>query len=203
MKNILKDIPLLTGFSASMLLIYLSFNNSEIFWYLYTAAMLFLMSFVIITEKAQEEKPSLRYVMFGLFTGLLLYGVFWMGNQLILLLNLPFHDDVLRLYRTLSPTLLWHYAVLILIIVPGEEIFWRGFIQKRLLKFISPASSVLLSAILYTIPLLFAHNILLIVSGIVGGLVWSWLYYWKRSLTLVILSHLVFDIMLLIILPFN
>ena len=38
--------------------------------------------------------------------------------------------------------------VLMFIIIPGEEIFWRGFIQKRLMNYMNIKVAILLSVLL-------------------------------------------------------
>ena len=68
----------------------------------------------------------------GLFQEFFCLLFFGLGDAMIQLFNLPFEKEISSLYKAFAPVSLWHYIVLLFIIVPGEEIFWRGYIQKRL-----------------------------------------------------------------------
>ncbi len=205
MKRCATDVRLLLGIIGAHILIYMAYHNDAVFWYLYTATMLFCMSYAIVNNK-NNLKNSLsltQNILYGLLSGIILYALFFIGSLLIDWLQLKdLAKDVKQLYKTFSPSSLWHYLVLFSIIIPGEEIFWRGYIQKRLDDFkLQPSLIVLLSAILYTLPMLYSQNLALVIAGSFAGLVWAILYQWKKSLPLVIVSHLVFDCILLIILP--
>lgn len=205
MKRCATDVRLLLSIVGAHILIYLAYHNDDVFWYLYTATMLFCMSYAIVNNKNNSTStlPMSKNILYGLLSGIILYAIFFIGNLFIDWLQLKdLARDVNQLYKTFSPSSFWHYLVLFVIIIPGEEIFWRGFVQKRLgeLK-LQRSLIVLLSAILYTLPMLYSQNLALVVAGAVAGLVWAILYQWKKSLPLLIVSHLVFDCILLIILP--
>ena len=106
-----------------------------------------------------------------------------------------------RLYSRFAPDVIWHFIALILVIIPGEEFFWRGFIQKRILEHTNVRTSIILSSVLYAMVSLYSGYVLLGICAFIGGLMWSFLYAWKRSLPLVIVSHLTFDLLLLLFFP--
>lgn len=205
MKRCAKDVQLLLGIFGAHILIYLAYHNDDVFWYLYTATMLFLTGYAIVNNKNNYTNTlsMTKNILYGLLSGIILYAIFFIGDLLIDWLQLKdLAKDVKKLYRTFGPTSMWHYLVLFAIIIPGEEIFWRGYVQKRLDDFkLQPSLIVLLSAILYTLPMLYSQNLALVVAGAGAGLGWAILYQWKKSLPLVIVSHLVFDCILLIIFP--
>jgi membrane protease YdiL (CAAX protease family) len=84
---------------------------------------------------------------------------------------------------------------------PGEELFWRGFVQKRLLHYFGPYMSIFIGALLYASVHIYSGTLILMLAAFFSGLMWGALYLWKRSMPLVIVSHIVFDIMIFIILP--
>ena len=203
MKKFNADFRLIIGLIIAHLLMYFTFQDKAVFWYIFSASLLFLISYSILSEELNDEASFGSYLLYGIVSGLLLYGVFWAGYQLIDLLNLPFKKDVSKLYGRYSPSMLWHYIVLILIIIPGEEIFWRGFVQKRLLKFMNVPMAIVFSAILYASVHLYATHWILAFAALVAGLYWGFLYHWKRSMPLLIVSHLIFDLLLFVFLPFK
>jgi hypothetical protein len=91
--------------------------------------------------------------------------------------------------------------VLLFIIIPGEEIFWRGFVLKRLLNWLDAGSAVLAAAVLNAGAFYFTGFPVLMMAAFASGLLWGWLYIWKKSIPLVIVSHLTFNLLLLIIFP--
>ncbi len=88
-----------------------------------------------------------------------------------------------------------------LIAAPGEELFWRGYVQKRLFKYCGPKTSIVIGALLYASVHLYSKTFLLIFAAFISGMIWGTLYMWKKSMPLVIVSHIVFDIMIFMILP--
>ncbi|MBA4537385.1 CPBP family intramembrane metalloprotease [Bacillus aquiflavi] len=201
MKKCASDLRLIIGFFIAHLLLFLTFEDKSVFWYIFSASMLFLISYSILNEEMDDQAPVSNYLFYGIISGLLLYTVFWVGNSMINFFDLPFSKQVSRLYNRYAPTELWHYIVLLFILIPGEEIFWRGFIQKRILKYTNIWISIFVSALLYASVQIYAGHSILILAAFVGGLFWGALYTWKRSIPLIIVSHLTFDLMIFIFLP--
>lgn len=194
---------MILGILIAHLLLFFTFEDKTVFWYIFTASMLVLISYSIIHEEVEDNASTLSYFSVGIASGLGLFGLFWLGSSLIDLLNLPFSSQISRLYSRFSPEIFWQYLVLVLIIAPGEEIFWRGFIQKRLNKHFSVKMSIGLSVFLYASVHLYSGESILVIAAIIAGLAWSILYAWKRSLPLVIVSHIVFDLLLFVFIPLH
>ena len=201
MKTWMADRRLILGILIAHLLLFFTFEDKAVFWYIFTASMLVLISYTIIHENIEDEAPTLTYLTIGIASGLGLFGLFWIGSGLIDLLNLPFYSQISRLYNRFSPELFWHYLVLVLIIAPGEEFFWRGFIQKRINKYFDTKITIALSVLLYATVHLYSGEFILVLAAVIAGLAWSILYAWKRSLPLVIVSHIVFDLLLFVFIP--
>ncbi|MFE8698027.1 CPBP family intramembrane glutamic endopeptidase [Cytobacillus sp. FJAT-53684] len=202
MKKLTTDFRLIIGLVLAHVLMYFTFQDKAVFWYIFTASLLFLISYSILNEEVEDQLPFFSYLMYGVTSGFILFGLFWLGNNLIELLNLPFTKEIAKLYGRYSPTMLWHYIVLLLIIIPGEELFWRGFVQKRMLNYTRIPMGILLSSLLYASVHLYSTHWILAFAALIAGLYWGFLYAWKKSMPLVIVSHLIFDLFLFVILPF-
>ncbi|KAB2337314.1 CPBP family intramembrane metalloprotease [Cytobacillus depressus] len=203
MKKLLTDFRLIFGLVFAHILMNFTFQDKAVFWYIFSASLLFLISYSILNEELNDEASFGSYLLYGVGSGLVLYAIFWTGYHLIDLLNLPWMKHITKLYGRYSPSMLWHYIVLMLIIIPGEEIFWRGFVQKRILKYTNMPTGIIVSAILYASVHLYSPHWILAFAALIDGLFWGWLYTWKRSMPLLIVSHLIFDLLLFIILPFK
>jgi uncharacterized protein len=201
MKNRFIDLRLIAGYILAHALMYFTFSDRAIFWYIFTGSLLVLITFAMFQEDVDDEASFFKYISMGVLSGLLLYALFWLGVQIFDLFNLPFEKSIKNLYRWFAPTLFWQYLALILVAAPGEELFWRGFIQKRLLRYFGPIGSITIGALLYASVHIYSGTFILMLAAFLSGLLWGALYMWKKSMPLVIVSHIVFDIMIFIILP--
>ncbi len=203
MKIVMADRRLILGYLVAHILLFFTFKDQNVFWYIFTAAMLILISYSILNEEFGDEASTFAFFSFGILSGLALYMVFSAAHLSITELNLPFGKQVASLYRDFSPNLAWHFIVLIFIIAPGEEIFWRGFIQRRLLRITNVKKSIVISTVLYASVHFYSGELILVLAALAAGLAWSSLYAWKRSIPLVVISHIVFDLLLFVFLPLN
>ncbi|WAA11129.1 CPBP family intramembrane glutamic endopeptidase [Fervidibacillus albus] len=202
MKSRSLDWKLLIGLVIAHLLFYFTFDQTSVFWYILTGTTLFLISYTMVNEDIEDELSVFSYLIFGFISGILLYSLFFIGNTSFDWLHLStFQNQVISLYTKFSPDFIWHYIVLVLVIIPGEEIFWRGFVLKRLLHFLPSGTSIILSALLYASVYLYSGYFVLMLAAIVSGSIWGLLYVKKRSIPLVIISHLTFDLLLFLFLP--
>jgi uncharacterized protein len=202
MNNRAVDLRLLIGFVIAHLLLYFSFHDKSVFWYLYSGSILLLIAYGMFQEDVADDASFFTYISIGTISGLVLFGFFWLGNQGIVIFDLPFERDIHKLYRWFAPSIFWEYLSLVLVAAPGEELFWRGFILNRLLKYFNPVISIIVGAILYASVMIYSGEFILVLATFLCGLFWGALYLWKKSMPLVIVSHLIFDIMLFIIFPF-
>ncbi len=149
------------------------------------------------------EGSWIRSLIIGCCSGVALYLIFVVGKVVIIILQLPFINQIQALYETVNPTLWWHYIVLFCVIIPGEELFWRGLIQQRLSYLIKPEQAIFAGAILYASAHIYAGNIVLVLASLIGGIIWGSLYVWKRNMVLLISSHIIFDLFLVILFPLS
>jgi len=93
------------------------------------------------------------------------------------------------------------FLLLLLITGPGEEIFWRGFLQENLMVKYGNAAGFILTTFIYGSIHIFSLNFMLTMAAYVAGAFWGALYLWKRDLTMVIVSHSLWSAVIFAILP--
>jgi uncharacterized protein len=201
MKRSIIDYRLIFGLILAHLLLFFSFHDKSIFWYIFSGSVLILITYAMLQGDVDDDASFFHYIFIGAISGVLLYLVFWLGHQAIEFLHLPFDKSIKNLYRWYAPSLFWQNLALVLVASPGEELFWRGFIQKQLLKYMGPIGSILTASLLYASVHIYSGSFLLVFSAFFSGFIWGLLYIWKKSMPLVIVSHIVFDIIIFIILP--
>lgn len=203
MKKYFQDPRILIGLIIAHVLLYFSFHDKAIFWYIFSGSILVLIAYAMFQEEVDDELSFIQYLFLGAISGFLLYFVFWLGIRSLDFLQLPHNRSIENLYKWFAPSLFWQYLALVLVAAPGEELFWRGFIQKRLQKDFAPTVSILTASILYASVHIYSGSFLLVFAAFLSGLVWGYLYFLKKSMPLIIVSHIIFDLMVFIILPFN
>ena len=93
--------------------------------------------------------------------------------------------------------------LLLCVIGPAEEIFWRGFIQRSLSARYSPTLAFIVTTAIYTLVHLPSGNFMLIMAALVCGIAWGGLYWlWPNRLPSIIISHAVWDAAAFVWFPF-
>ncbi|NLY79541.1 MAG: CPBP family intramembrane metalloprotease [Lysinibacillus sp.] len=203
MKNSKQLILLLLSLAFIFISMYFTFEEKKIFWYLYTFTLLVGTAISILYGKFKDELPTWKYMLYGIGYGTITYGIIRLGYIILNYID----DDLLKTVRkfldSYGPNNIWHYLLLIFIIVVGEEIFWRGYVQEKLKQFVSPILSCIFTSVLFSLAIALSGFIPGVICAFVIALIFGALYEWKQSLPLVIVAHETFILFLFLILPFH
>ncbi len=110
--------------------------------------MLFLLSFVIFNDDLKKEFSFVKGILPGIFSGIVLYIIFYIGAFIIKVMPGGLENSVEAAFNKYSTHSLIIWLLLIVAIIPGEEIFWRGFVLKRLNHYFNPWFSNVFAALL-------------------------------------------------------
>ncbi|MBC1360657.1 CPBP family intramembrane metalloprotease [Listeria welshimeri] len=201
MKSIKIDYKLVLGLILCALLVILTYQFPRVFWYLYGAGMLFLLSFVIFNDDLKKEFSFTKGILPGIFSGIVLYIIFYIGAFILKVMPGGLDNSVEAAFNKYSTNSLIIWSLLIIAIIPGEEIFWRGFVLKRLNQYFNHWFSNIFAALLCMVMMLPSGNFAAIIGIFVASLVWNVMYSYRPSLLMVYLSHLTFAFLLLAALP--
>ena len=132
----------------------------------------------------------LRSFLLGVFSAVLLYFIFSLGNKLAPTILPGAKTQVGAIYSLgAGANRILIFLLLFFITGPGEEIFWRGFLQDRLMKRWGNFSGFLMTTALYGGVHIFSRNLILVLAALVAGAFWGLLYLWKKDLLIQITSH--------------
>ncbi|MHC4563920.1 MAG: lysostaphin resistance A-like protein [Planctomycetota bacterium] len=138
----------------------------------------------------------------GLGGAAVLYGVFWIGRVVSLAIFDFAPSQIASVYELRAGAPAAVIAVLLVVwIAPAEEIFWRGFLQKRLADRIGPWRGYLVAAVLYAAVHVWAFNVMLLIAALVCGVFWGWLMLRCKSLWPGIISHAAWDVTVFVLAP--
>jgi membrane protease YdiL (CAAX protease family) len=181
------------------------------FWWWMTVNLVVLLTLVQFVDASWRhalvadfrDYPA-RKVAVGVLSALVLYGVFWLGNKLSCFLFPGAAQNIAAVYGYKGQASGLRIALLMLLIIgPGEELFWRGFLQRHLANRLDGRRGWLWATAIYTAIHVVSGNPMLVVAAGVCGLFWGWLYWKRGSLLLNIVSHTIWDIGVFLLFPFH
>jgi membrane protease YdiL (CAAX protease family) len=180
------------------------------FWWWMTANLVILIGWAAYVSPAFRSSVSNdiraglpKKIALGFASAAVLYAVFFAGNILARKL-FPFAaQGIAAVYdfkSGVAPARVW--ILMTLVIGPGEEIFWRAYLQRALSRRIGTWPGFLLATVLYAGVHAGSGNVMLILAALVCGLFWGWLYLRFNSITLNAVSHTTWDIAVFLLFPF-
>ncbi len=179
------------------------------FWWWISADILTMIGLSLAAERgyarrleADARSRPAKKIALGVLSAAVLYAVF-AGGKAVVFKVLPFAPaaiaDVYRLRQGAS--LLRILLLLGLVIGPGEELFWRGFLQDRTGLLLGPDAGLWLTALLYALVHVASGNIIFVLAAAVCGLYWGLTYRIFRSPLLNAVSHTVWDVAVFVLFP--
>ncbi len=155
----------------------------------------------LLGNMAIANEPELRRLRFrerdlslGLLSAAGLYGIFRVGDHLARRLMPKGHQEIGDIYALRSQAPPSEIAARLAgIIGPGEELFWRGFVQRR--------AGGIAAAAAYGGAHLVTGNMTLVGAATVAGIYWGLLRALGMSLPALITSHVAWDLWIFLIAP--
>ncbi|MCG6909461.1 MAG: CPBP family intramembrane metalloprotease [Deltaproteobacteria bacterium] len=181
------------------------------FWWWMSANVVGLSAIAVLLDRGWREDVSRdlaeavwKKAGLGLASATALYAVFYLGNTTARHL-LPFAGrGIENVYAFKDNVSAVRIALLMAFVIgPGEELFWRGFLQRRLQMEKGPLRGFLLATTVYTAVHLASGNLMLVLAAGVCGLFWGFLYLRTGSLLVNVISHTIWDLVIFLIFPMN
>ena len=178
------------------------------FWYAMTVSALILIFMAwALGRDSQSSIFNFQFSFYQLLLGLVLaaalWGVFWVGDKLSSLMFGFAREQVDSIYGMKTGIQPWLIALLLLFIIgPAEELFWRGFIQHKLSLHWGENWGFAVTTAIYTLIHLWSFNFMLIMAALVCGIVWGGLYRLQpKWLPALVVSHAVWDACVFVVFP--
>jgi membrane protease YdiL (CAAX protease family) len=179
------------------------------FWWWIGANVALLVSLSFVLDRsyfsfvmADFHSRRMKKILLGVISAVALYFIFYAGSYISRAL-FPFASsgisDVYSFRGNASP--LRVVLLLVFVIGPGEEVFWRGFIQRQWQDRFGRLSGCLFATALYSVVHLGSGNAMLTLAACVCGLFWGGLYLRYRSPLLNIVSHTLWAMLIFVVFP--
>jgi len=181
------------------------------FWWWMSGNLIILISLSFLFDrsylpslKSNITSNALKKTGIGLLSAAFLYLVFFVGNFLSREWFEFAGSGIENVYDFRGGASTIRIALLmILVIGPGEELFWRGYLQRQFSAQWGRYNGLLISLLVYTGVHVFTGNIMLILAAFICGLFWGWLYLKYQSMVINVISHTIWDVVVFLLLPFN
>lgn len=175
------------------------------FWWMMTgsACLLSLMATFFSPGWWKSMKITPREVLLGVAIAVVLWSVFWVGDKLSQLMFDFARPQVDTIYGMKEGESLWLLTILMLFLIgPAEEIYWRGYVQKTLSERWSPNIGFVVTTLIYALVHAGSLNFMLVMAALVAGAAWGLLYrLFPEHFAAIVISHAVWDVAVFIWFP--
>jgi uncharacterized protein len=175
------------------------------FWIKLIVSASFLAAVGLISSRRELKVLftfKIRHLWVGIVSALALYGIFWVGKDAATLLFSFAPGQIASVYATrtqLDTALIGLF--LMLLMGPAEEIYWHGFVQRRLVERYGAKTGILGVVVVYALVHAVSLNPMLILAAGVCGLFWGLLYQYEQNLIPLIISHSLWDVLIFVLFP--
>ncbi len=143
-------------------------------------------------------------VALGIASAALLWGVFWVCNELSRMIFSFAGSQVSAIYDLRTGNNPWVVGVMLMVVIgPAEELFWRGTVQRAMEAKWGRTAAFFAATAAYTLVHIWSLNLMLIGAAAVCGGFWALIYAWRRNLTAVLISHCLWDVAVFLIFPIS
>lgn len=167
------------------------------FWYVmaFSAVLLISISVKHLPKVSLRLRDIAIEVLIGLVIAFLLWWIFWVGDKMSGWLFDFARPQVDMIYGMKTGTYGWLIALLLMFVIgPAEELFWRGYIQRELSERYGSNVGFLACTAVYTLIHIPSGNFMLVMSALVCGLAWGGLYrLYPRHFLAIVVSHAIWD----------
>lgn len=167
------------------------------FWWMMAGSSLALSAAALLLRPAlrNEIRFGWKDAVAGAAIAALLWGVFWTGDRLSSLVFDFARPQVNEIYAMKTGESRWLLSGLLLLIIgPAEEIFWRGYVQRTLSERGNPDRGFVAATALYALVHAASLNFMLVAAAFTAGAVWGALYrYFPHRFGAIVLSHALWD----------
>ena len=141
-------------------------------------------------------------LVLGAASAMVLYAIFWVGGRTSSMI-LPFaSQQVSNIYTKVLGPPTWMLVLLLFFVTgPCEEVFWRGYVQDKLMNRLGSWKGWAAATALYAGFHLVTFNFMLIAAAGVAGGFWGFMYMRNRRLAPLIVSHSLWSVFAFAIIP--
>lgn len=173
----------------------------------FSTSLLSVISLLSYKDQLKKENWKANEIFIGIGSALLLYGIFWFGKFVLDSIGIiPGHrENISNVYANQGSVP--SYVVGLSLFFPigfGEEIFWRGYLQRVLGEKYGKWKGFYITVFFYTAVHIPTLNPVLILASFLVGIFWGLIFVWRNNnIVPGMISHMLWDPLIFIIAPLN
>lgn len=175
------------------------------FWWMMTASACTLSTLATIFNPGwwKQVRIDASNIILGVVIAVALWSIFWIGDKLSQIMFNFARPQVDLIYSMKDGESAWLLTALMLFLIgPAEEIFWRGYIQKTFAARWNPNIGFIVTTAIYALVHAGSCNFMLTMAALVAGFVWGLLYrFFPNRFGAIIISHALWDVAVFIWFP--
>lgn len=175
------------------------------FWWMMTASacVLSLIATLFSPGLWKRVKLTPTNILLGIAIAAALWGIFWIGDKLSQMMFDFARPQVDTIYGMKDGESPWLLTFLMLFLIgPAEEIYWRGYVQQNLSERWNPNVGVIVTTAIYALVHAGSFNFMLTMAALVAGAAWGILYrFFPERFSAIIISHALWDVAVFIWFP--
>jgi uncharacterized protein len=178
------------------------------FWVMmaFSTTVLYTISIIYYRDQFKKEFFNFKEISIGISSAALLYFIFWFGKFILDKYGIiPNHNQNISMVyanREVMPS--WLVALLLFFPIGfGEEMFWRGYIQRFLSEKYNKWIGLLITVFFYTAVHIPTMNPVLMLAAFIVGFYWGLIFLWRGNIIAAVLSHMLWDPFIFVVFPVN
>lgn len=172
----------------------------------FSTSILYAISIFYYRNQLNRVYFKIIEIVIGVLSAATLFFIFWFGKYILDAYGIiPNHNqNISSVYANREVIPAWLVAVLLFFPIGfGEEMFWRGYIQRFLSEKYNKWLGLLITVFFYTAVHISTLNPVLVLASFVVGLYWGLIFLWRGNIAAVLISHMIWDPFIFVIYPLN
>lgn len=170
----------------------------------FSTILLSAISLISYKDTFKKEYINLKEIGIGIGSSIILYLVFFAGKYILDSTGLiPGHtSNIQGVYASKGIFPNWVVAMMLFFPIGfGEEVFWRGYLQRKFAEKYSDYKALVITVFFYTAVHIPTLNPILLLAAFLVGIYWGLIFIWRKNIVAATVSHMVWDPVIFIILP--
>jgi len=173
------------------------------FWTRMTLGAGFLALYALRARpELRHERPAVKDLARGGVSAAGLYVIFQLGDRMASRIMPAGEEEIASIYRLRTAASRPVIATLLVTVIgPGEEFFWRGLVQHAFMRRFGDTRGTLAASAAYGAVHLASGNLTLSGAAATAGVYWGAEYALRRRLGPLLVSHVLWDLWIFLVAP--
>lgn len=178
------------------------------FWVMmaFSTSVLYAISIYYYRDQLNRENFRFTEILIGISSAAVLYFIFWFGKFILDKYGIiPNHNqNISSVYANREALPSWLVTLFLFFPIGfGEEMFWRGYLQRLLTNKYNKWIGLIITVFFYTAVHIPTMNPILLLASFLVGIYWGLIFLWRGNIVAAVISHMLWDPFIFVLFPVN